>query len=90
MPSIHVKVHGAIGSHQHRLGQVIWREFWLPCLLSSAGEEVVTLVEFHGVRKSETGRELNGRYYDGFPSRSLSKIPPQPVRRLLLKELALD
>ena len=46
--------------------------------------------QWGGVRKSETGRELNGRYYDEFPSRRVSKIPSQPVRQLFLKELATD
>jgi protein gp37 len=45
--------------------------------------------QWGGVRKSETGRELNGRYYDEFPFRSMSGIPSQSVRQLLLKELAI-
>jgi protein gp37 len=46
--------------------------------------------QWGGVRKSETGRELNGRYYDEFPSRRMSVIPSQLVRQVFLKELATD
>jgi protein gp37 len=36
--------------------------------------------QWGGVRKSENGRELEGRTFDAMPERSAKKVPPHPVR----------
>jgi protein gp37 len=45
--------------------------------------------QWGGVRKSKTGRELDGQTYDESPPPSDSPVPPLSERGLLLNELAL-
>jgi protein gp37 len=40
--------------------------------------------QWGGVRKSETGRELNGRTYDGFPPIEVNVCPPNVHRKALV------
>jgi protein gp37 len=40
-----------------------------------------------GVRKSETGRQLDGRTYDAIPERQTAALPAREVRRRLLREV---
>lgn len=45
--------------------------------------------QWGGVRKSDTGRRLDGRTYSQFPERHKAPIPDQEDRALALRELAL-
>lgn len=45
--------------------------------------------QWGGVRKSETGRELDGRTYDEFPKRAENPVPTPTQRESLLTELAI-
>ena len=46
--------------------------------------------QWGGVRKSETGRSLDGRTYSGFPERFQAPVPALDVRRAKLEELTAD
>ena len=43
--------------------------------------------QWGGVRKSETGRILDGHIFDAMPDRTMKKVPPQPVRLGFLAEV---
>ncbi len=45
--------------------------------------------QWGGVRKSRTGRELDGQTYDQFPERSNVPIPPASIRSSMLSKLEL-
>lgn len=45
--------------------------------------------QWGGVRKSETGRELDGQTYDEYPAVPANPVPPLHQRALLLEELAV-
>jgi protein gp37 len=45
--------------------------------------------QWGGVRKSRTGRELDGRTYDEFPNFSSSAVPPLNERAQMLEQLAV-
>ncbi len=42
--------------------------------------------QWGGVRKSKTGRQLEGRTYDELPSRAAAPVPPEPRRHELLAQ----
>ena len=46
--------------------------------------------QWGGVRKSETGRHLEGRTYDEFPERAEVQLPDNAQRLLTLGEMAID
>ena len=43
--------------------------------------------QWGGVRKSEAGRELEGRTYDAMPERSQHAVPPQRVRMAMIEQV---
>jgi protein gp37 len=45
--------------------------------------------QWGGVRKSETGRTLNGKTYNGFPARSVAPVPSAEKLLTILEELEL-
>ncbi len=44
--------------------------------------------QWGGVRKSENGRELNGRTYDGFPKIAFEHVMAEPERKSAIEELS--
>jgi hypothetical protein len=42
--------------------------------------------QWGGVRKSEHGRELDGRTYDAMPEREIRAAPPHRIRQRMLDE----
>jgi protein gp37 len=86
------KIHWVIVGGESGPGAREMKREWVTSIQSQCVANGVPFFfkQWGGVRKSETGRELNGRYYDEFPTRSVSRIPAEPVRKLFLKELAID
>lgn len=79
---------GGESGHGARPMQASWvRHIQAQCLRAGVA---FFFKQWGGVRKSETGRTLDGRTYDEFPQRPLVQVPNLEFRRTVLEQLETE
>jgi protein gp37 len=72
-------------------GAIPIKKSWVLSIRDQCNRERVPFFfkQWGGVRKSETGRALNGKTYNEFPARSIAPVPSTEKLLIMLEELEL-